>query len=96
MIRHTVIFRLKHGRGSQQERNFLERAQKLAAIPTVKKFEVLRQVSDKNDYDFGLSMEFDSQDDYDFYSSHEDHEYFVQQYWLKEVESFMEIDYVKV
>ena len=96
MIRHTVIFRLKHGRGSQQERDFLERAQELAAIPTVKKFEVLRQVSSKNEYDFGLSMEFDSQDDYDFYSSHEDHEYFVEQYWLKEVESFMEIDYVKV
>ena len=96
MIRHTVIFRLKHGRGSQPEQDFLERAQELAAIPTVKKFEVLRQVSSKNDYDFGLSMEFDSQDDYDFYSSHEDHEYFVQQYWLKEVESFMEIDYVKV
>lgn len=96
MIRHTVIFRLKHERDSQEEQGFLERASELASIPTVKKFETLRQVSDKNDYDFGLSMEFDSQDDYDFYSSHEDHERFVQQYWLKEVERFMEIDYVKI
>ena len=96
MIRHTVIFRLKHERGSQQENDFLARAGELASIPTVKHFETLRQVSSKNDFDFGLSMEFDSQDDYDFYSNHPDHQRFVQQYWLHEVENFMEIDYVKI
>ena len=94
MIRHTVIFRLKHLRGSDQEKAFLAQARTLALIPTVRNFECLRQVSRKNEFDFGLSMTFESQADYDFYSNHADHERFVKQHWLPEVESFMEIDFV--
>ena len=59
MIRHTVVFRLKHAKGSAAETAFLSAADVLATIPGVKKFEKLRQVSKKNGYSFGFSMEFD-------------------------------------
>jgi len=37
MIRHTVVFKLKHPAGSQQELDFLRSAQKLSGVPTEKK-----------------------------------------------------------
>ena len=93
MIRHTVVFKLKHPAGSESETDFLRAAQRLAEISTVKNFECLRQVSKKNDYDFGLSMEFDSQDDYETYNTNPYHVEFVETRWVPEVEAFMEIDY---
>jgi hypothetical protein len=93
MIRHTVVFKLKHAAGSQEELDFLQSARKLADIPTVKNFECLRQISEKNMYDFGLSMEFSSPEDYQAYNTHSDHTNFVQTRWIPEVTDFMEIDY---
>ena len=93
MIRHTVVFKLKHASGSQQERDFLQKAQKLAHISSVKNFECLRQVSKKNAFEFGLSMEFASTADYQFYNEHPDHVQFVKTRWIPEVTDFMEIDY---
>lgn len=94
MIRHTVVFRLKHPKGMEAERQFLADARLLAAIPGVGSFEQLRQVSAKNDYDFGFSMEFADQAAYSRYNDHPDHVAFVRDRWLPEVESFLEIDYV--
>ena len=94
MIRHTVVFKLKHPGGSQLELDFLRSARKLSEISTAKNFECLRQISEKNDYDFGLSMEFDSSADYENYNSHPYHVEFVQTRWIPEVTDFMEIDYV--
>ena len=94
MIRHTVVFKLKHPAGSQAELDFLRTAQKLSKISTVKSFECLRQISEKNDYDYGLSMEFDSAADYESYNTHPSHVEFVQTRWIPEVTDFMEIDYV--
>ncbi len=93
MIRHTVVFKLHHPAGSQLEREFLRAAQELGTIPTVKNFECLRQVSAKNDFDFGLSMEFDSAADYEAYNTHPLHVDFVNNRWMHEVAAFMEIDY---
>lgn len=93
MIRHTVVFKLKHAAGSKEEQDFLQAAQKLAKISTVKNFECLRQVSKKNPYSFGLSMEFTSAGDYQVYNEHPDHVQFVQSRWIPEVTDFMEIDY---
>lgn len=93
MIRHTVTFKLKHPAGSQSERDFLQAARKLANIPTVKKFEALRQTSKKNRYHFGLSMEFSSPRDYQIYNEHPDHVNFVQTRWIPEVSEFLELDY---
>ena len=93
MIRHTVVFKLKHPAGSQPELDFLRSTQKLLEIPTVKNFECLRQISEKNNYDFGLSMEFKSLEDYQDYNAHPDHVNFVQIRWIPEVTDFMEIDF---
>jgi hypothetical protein len=93
MIRHTVVFRLKHAAHSEAEKAFLSDAMVLAKIPGVEKFERLNQVSPKNDYRFGFSMEFADQAAYNVYNDHPDHVAFVRDRWMPEVEAFMEIDY---
>jgi heme-degrading monooxygenase HmoA len=94
MIRHSVILKLKHALGSQEEQQFFEEVRKLESIPGVKNFEILRQTSPKNHFDFGISMEFDNQELYDHYSSHPDHVFFVNEFWKNEVTDFQEIDYI--
>jgi hypothetical protein len=95
MIRHTVVFTLEHAEKSAQEKEFLADAKKiLAKIPGVEHFEQLRQVSPKNDYRFGFSMEFSDQAAYSGYNDHPDHIAFVRDRWLPEVAAFLEIDYV--
>jgi hypothetical protein len=96
MIRHTVVFTLKHPAGSAEEKKFLEDALILTGIPTVRNFERLKQVSVKNGYKFGFSMEFTDQAAYDTYDTHPTHVAFVRDRWQKEVSEFMEIDYVKI
>lgn len=93
MIRHTVVFRLKHPPDSAQEKAFLEDARMLAAIPGVEKFEQLREISPKNDYAFGFSMEFADQAAYSAYNDHPDHVAFVRDRWMVEVDDFLEVDY---
>lgn len=93
MIRHTVAFQLKHPAGSPEEAAFLEKALTLRDIPSVRKFERLRQVSKKNSFTHGFSMEFDDQAGYDAYNFHRDHVGFVRNCWIPEVADFLEIDY---
>ena len=57
-------------------------------------FEQLKQVGAKAPYTFCFSMEFVNQAAYDSCSGHPDHVAFVQERWLKEVEGFLELDYV--
>lgn len=94
MIRHTVSFRLKHPEGSAAERDFLSAIARLADIPGVETFERLRQVSPKNAFTFGVSMEFADAEAYRAYNEHPDHVRFVQERWIPEVADFLEIDYV--
>ena len=96
MIRHTVVFRLKHAKGSAAEKKFLADAMALEGIPGVEKFEQLRQVSPKNDYAFGFSMEFADEAAYQGYNDHPVHVAFVRDRWMKEVEAFLEIDYERL
>ena len=93
MIRHTVTFRLKHPPGSSAERDFLQAACALASLPGVERFECLRQTSSKNNFTFGLSMEFADAAAYAGYCDHADHTAFVQQRWIPEVADFLELDY---
>jgi len=93
LIRHTVAFKLKHSPNSEPEMSFLKAAKVLAAIPTVRNFEWLRQVGEKNSFDFGFSMEFATQQDYAAYNVHPDHIRFVETRWKPEVAEFLEIDY---
>ena len=63
------------------------------AIPDVEAFELLSEVSPKNGYRFGISMEFADEAAYAAYNDHPDHVRFVEQRWLAEVSEFLEIDY---
>jgi len=92
-VRHTVAFALVHQEGSAEERDFLDAAERLADIPGVEAFELLAEVSPKNGYRFGISMEFADGAAYDRYNEHPDHIRFVQQRWVSEVSEFIEIDY---
>jgi hypothetical protein len=85
MIRHTVVFKLIHVKDSPGEKAFLNAIMKLSAIPGVLNFECLRQISKKNTFDFGLSMEFDSMKAYEDYNQNPDHVAFVQTYWKKKL-----------
>ena len=93
MLTHSVFFQLKFPKGSVEEHDFLQAAAKLAFIPGVRKLRTLRQLSSKNSFDYGLTMDFDSQEEYNDYSGHPDHVTFVETYWEKYVAKFMEIDY---
>jgi heme-degrading monooxygenase HmoA len=93
MVRHTVVFKLKYTKDSPEEKEFLAEIRKLSAIPGVKNFECLRQVSKKNNFDYGLSMEFDSREAYDDYSNHPSHNAFVKKFWVSYVADFLEIDF---
>jgi len=96
-IKHMVIFNLKHEVGSAGAERFLKESREvLATIPVVQNFEVLRQISVKNDYDYGFSMEFSSLADYDLYNNHPLHVEYVQERWNAEVECFLEIDFQEI
>lgn len=95
-IQHMVIFNLPYPEGSEEARQFLEDGIRiLTSIPVVQHFQAFRQVSEKNDYQYGFSMVFASQEDYDTYNNHPDHLAFVQERWTKEVTGFLEIDLKK-
>lgn len=92
MIRHAALFRLFHRQGSAEEADFLKALAGLAAIPGVGAFEIARETSPKNPYDFAVSMHFVDQAAYDAYNSHPLHVAFVEGRWLPEVAEFMEHD----
>jgi hypothetical protein len=95
-IRHTVSFRLRHAAGSPEESSFLASASELAAIDGVEAFELLCQVGAKNDFRFGISMEFADQAAYDGYNEHPAHVRFVAERWIPEVSDFLELDYTAI
>jgi len=95
-IQHMVIFNLPYEEGSSEAQKFLEDGKRiLTAISVVQNFQAFNQVSEKNDYQYGFSMVFASQDDYKTYNEHPDHVAFVEERWLKEVTDFLEIDFKK-
>ena len=94
MIRHSVVFSLKHAHGSLQEKAFLRDSKAaLEAIPGVKKLEVLKQVNPGSKYRFVLSMEFADQAAYDAYNKHPRHVAYVRDRFEREVSTFLELDY---
>lgn len=96
MIRHAAIFRLKHARGSAEETRFLVALGELRKIPGVENFEIARETSVKNPFDYAVSMTFADQAAYDAYNNHPSHVAFVQGRWIPEVAEFMEHDTVKI
>ncbi|OJU16545.1 MAG: stress responsive protein [Clostridiales bacterium 43-6] len=94
MIKHMVIFNLKHETDAAETKQFLKDGETiLTSIPGVQNFGVFRQVSKKNDYDFGFSMEFENEQAYENYNKHFLHVNFVETRWNEEVTKFLEIDF---
>ena len=91
-IRHSVVFSLAHAPGSDAESGFVAAITALEQIPGGEGFELMREVSSKNDFDFGLTMEFADQAAYSAYNEHPQHVAFVTQRWDAEVTRFLEID----
>ena len=93
-IRHSVVFSLAHAPGSDAEAGFVAAITALEQIPGVEAFELMREISPKNDYDFGLTMEFADRSAYTGYNEHPQHVSFVSDRWDAEVTRFLEIDTV--
>lgn len=93
-IRHSVVFELTHPEGSQGEGAFLEAIAALESIEGVEAFELMREVSPKNEYRFALTMEFSDEAAYLAYNEHPTHAGFVSSRWDSEVSDFLEIDTV--
>jgi Stress responsive A/B Barrel Domain. len=93
MVRHSVIFKFKQSVDSAAAQNFFTAAKKLSIISGVESFEVLRQVSKKNNYEFGLCMQFANEEVYQQYNDHPMHVQFINEYWVNYIEDFLEIDY---
>jgi hypothetical protein len=96
-IEHTVVFRLVHAPGSEEEREFVETGRRtLTAIPGVTEFAVNRQVSPKSDLTHQFTMVFADQAAYDAYNTHPAHVDFVEGRWVPEVEAFQEYDFTRL
>ncbi len=96
MIQHSVIFKLKYPKGSEEEIRFMEAARRLSAIPGVQHFKIFNQISAKNKFEYGISMHFLSQEEYEAYSAHPDHEAFIRDFWMIYVVDFLEIDLLEM
>jgi quinol monooxygenase YgiN len=94
MIRHAALFRLKHEKDSTSEASFLAAIRTLKVIPGVGNFELARETSPKNTFDYAVSMVFLDQAAYDAYNTHPQHVAFVEGRWIPEVAAFMEHDTV--
>ncbi|MDH6304510.1 heme-degrading monooxygenase HmoA [Parabacteroides sp. PF5-5] len=93
-VLHTVIFDLKHPIGSAEAKKFLTDGYNiLTKVPGVLDFQVFRQCSPKNDYQYGFYMRFRNQADFDAYTAHPEHTKFVQERWDTEVSRFQESDF---
>jgi hypothetical protein len=93
-IRHQVVFSLKHAAGSPEEADFIAAITALEAIQGVEAFQLMREVSPKNGYEYALTMEFADRAAYEAYNGHPQHVSFVDDRWDAEVTDFLEIDTV--
>ena len=94
LIKHMVIFCLKYDKSDSRTDKFLSDSKSiLGSIPAVEKFKLVKQISPKNKFHFGFSMEFKDKEAYETYSKHPMHVNYVKQLWQKEVTHFLEIDF---
>jgi hypothetical protein len=95
-LRHAGIFNFKPTVSESQKHEFFIALKALEDINGVEKMEVSRQISSKNKFKYGFSMEFASNEIYLAYSIHPQHDAFVNDFFIPLVEDFMEIDTEKL
>jgi len=64
MIQHSVIFSIKENIDTPRIKQFFKAAVELTKIPGVINFKSWKQVSKKNAFHYGMSMEFSTQEQY--------------------------------
>jgi heme-degrading monooxygenase HmoA len=92
-IRHTVAFALPFAPHSAEEQEFLAEARRLAEIPGVQAFRVLRALDEQAELPLSLSMDFADRAAYDGYNEHPQHRGFVEGRWLPTITAFREADH---
>ena len=93
MPKHSVIFTFKSNLKDSEKQAFFDAAHSLRNIPDVKNFEILKQSSLKNKFEFGILMEFENDVHYQTYNNHPQHTSFIQDFWIKSIADFLEIDF---
>ncbi len=93
MIQHSVIISIKENLDDIRLKQFFKAAQQLTKIPGVINFKSWKQVSKKNTFQYGLSMEFATHEQYQQYNLHPVHVAFINEQWIPCVADFLEIDY---
>ena len=92
MLHHSVIFKFKEGTSELRKREFFTAANRLSLILDVKHFEILRQPSSKNEFEFGLVIVFNDTPVYQKYTADPELGLSLQNYWLKLQTIFLELD----
>lgn len=87
-----VIFNLKYEAGSKEAEAFLKDVHQLTLIPVVKQFRAFR-LRPNNPFDYGISMMFDNQADYNAYIAHPVHHEVEQTHWRSAATHSLVIDY---
>ncbi|EAZ81715.1 Dabb family protein [Algoriphagus machipongonensis] len=95
MITHSLFFRLKYPIGSPEEHTFFNALAKLSTISGVENFTILKQISQKNEFDYGLNIEFENQEAFQTFHQNPHHALFFKIYWPDFVEDCMELDFEK-
>jgi hypothetical protein len=84
---------MKENIDSLRLKQFLKASLELTNIPGVINFKSWKQVSEKNAFQYGLSMEFATLEQYQQYNHHPTHVAFINEQWIPCVADFLEIDY---
>lgn len=96
MITHTVFFSFKSTVNEPGRRSFFDGVNELKKIPGVKNLQIVKQTSAKNKFEYGITMDFDNEAIYNAYNIHPSHTAFINNYWLSNIDAFLEIDYQPV
>jgi quinol monooxygenase YgiN len=94
-ISHNAYFKLKDSLQESDRKLFFDEIYKLSDIEGVIDFKVVKETSPKNKFEYGATMQFKDQQAYDAYNQNPLHQKFVNEIWLKMVDSFIEIDYLQ-
>jgi hypothetical protein len=94
MIRHTVVFTLKHAAGSAEEGALPARCQGAGRHSGRRKVRAIAPGQPQERLRLRLLDGIRRQAAYSGYNDHPDHVAFVRDRWIPEVARFLEIDYV--
>jgi heme-degrading monooxygenase HmoA len=93
MLTHTVQFRFKSNISETERERFMEALHGLSSIPGVQDFGIFNQKNQGNSFEYLATMRFQTQAEYQAYSSHPRHSSFIATHWIPKIDTFLEGDY---